>query len=511
MMIKLFIALCFLASSQFVFSETIFDSRKLSFERKEEVANFITHNELTYGFHLPLYIKSQISRFNKNATNSELFELLKHHNPVVRCYSFFALSKRQGIDLVSVLKEHVDDKEMVEVAYYDVINARQTVLQAFINIALFSEYVTDLEKETLRNEFDFKSDDFFDLSQPKTTSIPLQNRFSPLVLGQSEQALSQLTNLFNEYSKTNNKTEIKQIYQALQVAISPFYEELFWRFWLEQGLLSKEVFTFLHQQDPKKVYQIITQNPVHRYGGATSEVMTWLIERDYDLALSIMNDVILNATPYVLDLHVSNLIVVKDSTLLGAIQQRLDRASNSGICHSLYEIMIGYENEYALEILKQQIYKNKEPCNKTVLYYSLISDHPPFLDELLWEYWTEHNMLLEPIFNYLRLKDYQRTVKLSQKTLTNFEEFYFGNEFGELPRFYKAQTVKGMLDTVQQSNNAFAIEFIKSAIPAADIHLLQILIKKAKVLKEPSLFKALRQRAESESDENVLKLLLTAQ
>lgn len=70
----------------------------------------------------------------KIATNDELTELTNHENPVVRCYSFKALLYRKNIDVLSIVKKHLNDDTSFKLLSGD-LGDRQTVGDFFIEKA----------------------------------------------------------------------------------------------------------------------------------------------------------------------------------------------------------------------------------------------------------------------------------------------------------------------------------------------------------------------------------------
>jgi hypothetical protein len=70
----------------------------------------------------------------KLATTDELDELTNHENPVVRCYSFKALLYRKNIDVLSIVKNHLNDNTSFELLSGD-LGDRETVGDFFIEKA----------------------------------------------------------------------------------------------------------------------------------------------------------------------------------------------------------------------------------------------------------------------------------------------------------------------------------------------------------------------------------------
>lgn len=73
------------------------------------------------------------------ATKSELLELTNHPNGVVRCYAFWALSHRTDIDLFPILKNHLNDYELVN-TQFGCIGNQEMVGDFYIQMSEPNEY-----------------------------------------------------------------------------------------------------------------------------------------------------------------------------------------------------------------------------------------------------------------------------------------------------------------------------------------------------------------------------------
>ena len=69
----------------------------------------------------------------KSATREELIELTNHPNGVVRCYSFWALSYNKNADLFGIVKEHLNDDELIS-TLFGCIGGQEKVGDFFIQV-----------------------------------------------------------------------------------------------------------------------------------------------------------------------------------------------------------------------------------------------------------------------------------------------------------------------------------------------------------------------------------------
>ncbi|WP_346861717.1 hypothetical protein [uncultured Draconibacterium sp.] len=73
-------------------------------------------------------------KFEKLASTKELSILLNHPNGIIRCYSFWAISNRDSIDIFDILKKHISDNELIKTLHFDMFGV-ELVSDIFINIA----------------------------------------------------------------------------------------------------------------------------------------------------------------------------------------------------------------------------------------------------------------------------------------------------------------------------------------------------------------------------------------
>ena len=85
----------------------------------------------------------------QNATKDELTELTNHPNGVVRSYAFWALTHRKNIDLLSIVKNHLNDTELVE-TQFGCIGGREMVGDFFIQV-MTPQYI-DLNSEKMNSK-----------------------------------------------------------------------------------------------------------------------------------------------------------------------------------------------------------------------------------------------------------------------------------------------------------------------------------------------------------------------
>ena len=86
----------------------------------------------------------------KTASKEELLQLTKHSNPVVRCYSFWALGNHKNFDLFSLVKDHIKDDALVKTQFGCLLSTEKAG-DFFINLVT-PNYVDDEVKKLNEKE-----------------------------------------------------------------------------------------------------------------------------------------------------------------------------------------------------------------------------------------------------------------------------------------------------------------------------------------------------------------------
>ena len=138
---KILIALLILLIQLFV--DTSFGESKISKDvieivKKIEEIDVLMGSAVGYSGKRPAQYENFVALRN-SATTNELVELTNHKNAVVRCYSFWALSYKENVDLFPIIINHISDEEEVKTQFGCIINMEK-VGDFFIDIAT-PEYV----------------------------------------------------------------------------------------------------------------------------------------------------------------------------------------------------------------------------------------------------------------------------------------------------------------------------------------------------------------------------------
>ncbi|WP_026706616.1 hypothetical protein [Flavobacterium soli] len=134
-----------------------YDKAKISSKIKTVVEKISQQNRLT-GEYIG-YAGSKSTQYEnfeelKNASTDELISLTNHPNGVVRCYAFWTLGFKSNVDLFEIVKNHLNDNEIIEYQSGCIISSEK-VGDFYISLVT-PEYVdldvkklNDLERKTL--------------------------------------------------------------------------------------------------------------------------------------------------------------------------------------------------------------------------------------------------------------------------------------------------------------------------------------------------------------------------
>ncbi|WP_338378937.1 hypothetical protein [uncultured Flavobacterium sp.] len=138
------------------FAQSNYDDSKISNKTKKAVKKIERVNELmssaVYSSGMRPKQWDNFETLKETATESELIELTNHPNGVVRSYSFWALSYNKNVDLFKIVKNHLNDDELIS-TQFGCIGGQEKVGDFYIQV-LTPQYV-DLDSKKL-NEQQFR-------------------------------------------------------------------------------------------------------------------------------------------------------------------------------------------------------------------------------------------------------------------------------------------------------------------------------------------------------------------
>ena len=133
--------------------QSVYDSKLISNKTKKAVKKIEKVNELmgsaVYSSGMRPKQWDNFEELKKTATKEELIELTNHPNGVVRSYSFWALTHKNDVDLLPIVKNHLNDNELVE-TQFGCIGGQEMVGDFFIQV-MTPQYI-DLDSEKMNSK-----------------------------------------------------------------------------------------------------------------------------------------------------------------------------------------------------------------------------------------------------------------------------------------------------------------------------------------------------------------------
>ncbi|MBS1493878.1 MAG: hypothetical protein JST55_10215 [Bacteroidetes bacterium] len=352
-------------------SQYYFDESKLKPEVKEILLKLAKDNKIYSSFIGLVGVESptqkSLDKLSKQDTTL-LISLTRHPNPVIRCYSFRALTNKGFKNFFPLLIEHIQDTSRVECMYADVI-FRQKAGDFFIDNVKF-EYT---------NAFDY--------AMPNQVYLDsLQKYILDSVIIFTDNKLDYLKNiLFNKNFNENYYDRIKYIASEniyANVALSKYRREF------DAEIILKNF--------ERKKYEYIYSKNTDSYNNCLFE------------AISINPDTIFWRT-------------VKEKILTSKIE-RGDK--------NLVKALFKYQNDESEKLIDSLVKIDIEETYikhpyLAILLYGLENSANENLLKYKFYIAEKHNITTPQIFNELDASDSIRTLKFVENFFSEYEKFYY--------------------------------------------------------------------------------------
>lgn len=154
---------CFSASGQQIHNQKIITNKTNKVVRKIAKINELMSSAVYYEGMRPKQYDN-FEKLKEIASKEELIELTNHHNGVVRCYAFWALSYDRSVDLFPIVLNHINDDKFVN-TQFGCIGSKEMVGDFFIHVAT-PQYI-DLESTKFDSNQRLKLDSILIYSDSK--------------------------------------------------------------------------------------------------------------------------------------------------------------------------------------------------------------------------------------------------------------------------------------------------------------------------------------------------------
>lgn len=390
----------------------------------------------------------------KIASHEELLNLTKHPNGVVRCYSFWALSLKKDINLFSIIKEHINDDEIVN-TQFGCMGGQEKVGDFFISIAtpnyidLESKKLSENEYKLLDSILIYKDNNLdskyraIENAEPSENLYPkirdlylkfnnqsalvtlskyqkdqdieliLKNRenqvkdpesgyyfsykaiqnfpnlsFIPLLeknlkstlddngydsewremyraiaIYKNKKALELLKIPFTNISNQNiKKYHIDFIYDAIIEHQSEIYDELLWKIFDEENLITLYGFEYLLNLNPQKTYELTKRRLIENYqiknGGMIPKIsanmfgdnleqtmLNFILLNEKTVAYEIISKKIESESVHEFEIYSKKVIELNDKYFVENLFKRLEKEWNAHVYLDIVQTLISFNDE----------------------------------------------------------------------------------------------------------------------------------------------------------------------
>ncbi|MFW5426337.1 MAG: hypothetical protein ACKE8G_05475 [Methylophagaceae bacterium] len=469
---KLFVALLLLMVSTITFSQQSFNKSKISNEINESVESLVEYGKFNFYYTFPRKPTSPFVVLH-SATIEELTELLKHPNPVIRCYAFSELTAHSSVDLLPIILDHLNDNEWVDTYRKESYSYR--VGDVFIQLATYeNKYMaslTMLQRAKLDRELIFSPNELAEKSFAVERNLAYQT---------SQHIHDELR---KSYLAENNQAALVLLakYQKKQDVIYIF---------------NNREYRSNRGRSNAHFYYVISKFP-------HADFISFL-EKDLQNYLQNKKD---------LEWMMATGTSREERELMKAIVSYKDEPEN--ILNILRVPLQTYKGlsfsggEYIVEMYRKLIHEDPK-----VTYGAPKVLKTPTNDEILWLFWSEQNIVTEQVFYYLLGKNPKRVFELSLKTVqdegvSNTDFFHIWNDHGRRP-FSSGDRYKFMIKFILKQDKALGIELIRKGISGESENLLLISCSMAAEIKEQSLIAPLETRLKNTTNQYWRKSIIEA-
>jgi hypothetical protein len=178
----------------------------------------------------------------------------------------------------------------------------------------------------------------------------------------NETALQAMELPFTGVKQSNvREYHIDCIFSAVQNFYSPIYDDLLWKMWEEEKLISLKVFNLLYAKDPDRAFglaKLSIQN-TEKYSGLFAgirvdhqssgenlldKMLDIIAERDREFTIKVINEKIRSTDVLHFSPFAFKALEMKDSSLVNALFARLGTESNAHIYLLTAEILIAFND-----------------------------------------------------------------------------------------------------------------------------------------------------------------------
>jgi hypothetical protein len=409
--------------------QSIYDSKLISNKTKKAVKKIEKVNELMSSAVGAAGMRPKqwdnFEELKKSATKEELIELTNHPNGVVRSYSFWALSHKKDIDLFQIVKNHINDSELIS-TQFGCIGSQEMVGDFFIQI-MTPQYV-DLDSDKMESK---------EMAELDSLLIYKPNKLS------------------SRYSAIANAEPTDRLYPKIRKLV------------IKENNQSALV-TLAKYQNEQDIELIINNRDVNDEDKESGFYFTYIAMQEFP-------------RPEYLPILESHLKRTLDDTHFSQEWRELYKAIASFKNEKALELL-------KLPFTEVQ-HQNIKKYHIDFVFDAILEYQNKLYDDLLWRIWEEENQRTLRSYKYLLSLNPSRTYELTKKELIKNYKIGKSDFIPNLEKVEESENFyEYLLNVVIANDKELANKMIKEQIENSNVHNLPLFTSKVnrqKIFIEP--------------------------
>ncbi|MBN2704293.1 MAG: hypothetical protein JXR23_08785 [Pontiellaceae bacterium] len=151
---------------------------------------------------------------------------------------------------------------------------------------------------------------------------------------------------------------------ALSENLCPLYEELLWRLWEEEGLISLGAFRYLCGKDKDEAYTFAKEKLRHaeelsNHVELVEEMLNMLLKWDKEFAFRMIREQIRDADARLFPVFAEQVIALQDSSFIYPLANRLGQEKEPQVYLKIAEALLAYNNKAVNQKIRDAVKRNE--------------------------------------------------------------------------------------------------------------------------------------------------------
>ena len=269
--------------------------------------------------------------------------------------------KTEDIPLILNNKEHIiieDEDDKYYKYEYDNYFYTYEAIQKFPH----NDFVSLLEKK------------LYESLDKKYLSFEWYGLYEAIAAYKNEKSVELLTVPFTQVQHENiRKYHLKYAHNAIRKHKNEIYDSLLWEFWIEENIISPDIFQYLLEKDSIKVFELTKENfanmdkinSINSFLFSNSRdliksivqtMLDLILKNDYEFGFEMIREYIKKANGLLITNFIEKVIELKDKSFIEPLFERLAKEDNPHVYLKVTEALLSYQddaiNKRILETLK---------------------------------------------------------------------------------------------------------------------------------------------------------------